>query len=275
MADTTSTVVTYLLPTLVHKAVEAFETVDNLRNTVMVYEMENGTLTVPSFGTYTPVAVSEGDMPGAGQNITISSATLTSTKYRVVDVMTDQAVNRALRAGNYDLIENYGRAAGRALAKKVDKLITALYSGFSTGSGSGSSTTMSISYLGLGVANLQNNQAPEPYTCVLNPLSTQYLLFDANYTAPAGTMAPGATPVSVVPTILGVPVISSSACIVSSSAAYGAIYGKEAIALGIENEPHIELERIQDTGYRLTASMEVAVVEVKDAAGYYFHVKAA
>jgi hypothetical protein len=276
MADTTSTTITTLLPSLVGPAVEAFEQESNLRDLVTVYRMDNGTLTVPTLGTFTPVAVSEGDLPGPGEAYTPGSATLTSAKYRVTTTLTDQAVNRALRAGNFDLVEAVGRAAGRALSVKIDKLIAALFSGFSTGSGSGSGSTMSYTYFGLGYSNLQSNAAPAPYAMVLHPLSMVYLMIDMKYTAPAMGRSDGEnkTPLYDL-NIAGVSCRTSPNLTVSSSAAYGAIFAKEAIALGIENEPHIELERIQDTGYLLTASVECGVIEVKDLGGYYFNVKAA
>ena len=275
MGDTNSTVIGELLPTLEGSASDAFEVASNLRNTVTIYQMDGATLKIPKLSTATVVSVSESEMPGSGEAWTPTSATLTSAKYRVHAIMSDQAVNRALRAGNFDLIENYGRAAGRALSVKVDKIITALYSGFDAGSGSGSTTTMSSVYFSLGLTSLMNNAAPEPYTLVMNPLQVQYLLTDLRYTAPAG--AHGTEGAAYAPaSVWGVPlVLTPNTAAISSSATYGAVYSKEALALGIENEMHIEVDRIQDTGYSLTASMEVAVIEVHGDGGYYFNVKAA
>jgi hypothetical protein len=277
MADTTATTIATLLPTLVGSASEAFEKATNLRDTVTVYAMDAATLAIPKLTTATVVSVSEGEMPGSGEAWTPTSATLTSAKYRCTTYPTDQAVNRALRAGKFDLIEGYGRAAGRALSVKIDKLITALYSGFDAGAGSGSGSTLTSSVFSIGLANLMNNAAPEPYSLVVNPLQIQYLLTDLRYTAPAGAVTTGDTQAAYLPgNIWGVTLrVTPNTVAISSSATYGAVYSKEAIGLGIENEMHIEVERRQDTGYCVTASMEVAVVEIRGDGGYYFNVKAA
>lgn len=276
MGDTTSTTIAALLPSLVGPAVEAFEQESNLRGSVTVYPMMNGTLTIPKLGTITAVAVGEGEPPGPGATHTPGSATLTSVKYRVVRDLTDQAVNRAMRAGNFDLIEREGRICGRALNVKLDKLITALFSGFSQGSGSGSGTTMAYSLFGLGFAQLQGDAAPAPYTLVMHPLQMHYLMQDLKYTAPAKgrSDAEDADPYFM-GYLGGVKLQATPNTIaIASSATHGAMISKEAIALGVESEIHMELERIQDTGYKLTASMEVAVVEVMDKGGYYYNVKA-
>ncbi|MFZ5426667.1 MAG: hypothetical protein ACOZEN_06810 [Thermodesulfobacteriota bacterium] len=277
MAETTSTTIANLLPTLIGSSSEAFEKASNLRDTVSVYQMDNSTLGIPKLTTATVVSVSEGEMPGSGEAWTPGTATLTSAKYRVHTLMTDQAVNRAMKAGKFDLIEAYGRAAGRALSVKVDKLITALYSGFDAGGGSGSGTTLTSAVYSLGLTTLLGNAAPEPYTLVCHPLQVQYLLTDLHYTAPAGAVSPQDQQAAYLPpNIWGTRlVVTPNTVAISSLATYAAIYSKEAIALGIETEPHIEVERVQDTGFRFTASMEVAVIEVRGDGGYYFHVKAA
>ena len=94
-----------------------------------------------------------------------TSKTITCTEHGIMTTLTDLGRNSAPR----NVAGDIGRLFGEAIAKKIDKDLTALFGGFSTTVGS-ASTTMSASLIFQAVAKLRANAVPgDNLNAVIHP----------------------------------------------------------------------------------------------------------
>ena len=84
-----------------------------------------------------------------------TSKTITCSEHGILTTLTDLARNSAPR----NVAADIGKLFGEAIAKKIDKDLTALFGGFSTTVGS-ASTVMSASLIFQAVAKLRANAVP-------------------------------------------------------------------------------------------------------------------
>lgn len=267
--NTTSTVISSLLPTLKAAALRAFSDTGPTKQLVANYEMLNGSLVLPNYGTVSVSALTEGAPIGSVQQLSLSSATLSAVKYGAKVFLTDEALDRASRSGNEDLIAEAGYELGQAIGVQVDTLLVSLFDGFSTAVGS-AGTELTVAEFGKAITALRTNNAPTPYAAVLHPKQA-YNLF-ADLKVPSTSAARSLEQVTARPFfegyVLGVPVYTSSNISVDASDdAKGAMFNRDAIAFGLEQDVRIETERELGTGWYVAATMRFAYVERKDLYG--------
>jgi hypothetical protein len=119
---------------------------------------------VPIYSAVSAAAVSEAsDLSNTA--IDPTSKTITCSEHGIMTTLTDLGRNAAPR----NVAADIGRLFGEAIAKKVDKDLTALFGGFSTTVGS-ASTTMSAALIFQAVAKLRANSVPgDNLNAVIHP----------------------------------------------------------------------------------------------------------
>ncbi len=267
--NTTSSTISPLLPTLKAAALASFMDTGPTRQLVANYDMTNGSLVLPNYGTLSVAALTEGVPIGSVQQMSIGSATLSAVKYGAKVFLTDEAIERALRSGNEDLIAEAGRELGMAIGAQVDTLLVALFDGFSNSVGL-AGTSLSVAEFGKAISTLRANNAPQPYYAVLHPHQAYDLFVDLK--VPSTSAARNLEQVTARPFFegycLGVPVYTSANLTVDGSGdAKGGMFNRDAIAFGIEKDISIEEEREIGTGWYVAATMRFAYVERKDTYG--------
>lgn len=123
------------------------------------------------------------DVTNAGYGVKNMASGAEATDANLTDIETTavsvEVLRNAIRAeitdlaahGNADaLMVNAGQAIGNAVALEFDTQACALIDDFATTVGT-DATGMSMSKLFAAVGNLEKNDAPRPYSCVLDPLS--------------------------------------------------------------------------------------------------------
>ena len=281
MADTNVAAINDLLPTIIAEAVPHFETTGNSKALVSNFTMTQGTLQIPTWDdTVSVYAMTEGVPMGTPQSMTTGNATITAAKYGAKVRITDEAVKRARNAGNYDLIQLSGKELGVKLGKKVNSLVTGLFSGFATGSGSGSGTTLTPALLLTAYTTVYRRGTLSKPFAILDPWHLHYLKLDALYRATYPVQPNAASAGEWMPdseVVNGVTCYTDNDLTIASSASYGAVLTKEALALGVEWSPadQIEVTRIEQTGWDVSATVSCGVIEVKDLGGFYLNYKSA
>lgn len=266
---TTASTISALLPTLKAQALLSFTDTGPTRQLVANYDMPNGQLVLPNYGTISVAALTEGVPIGTTQQLALTSSTLTAVKYGAKVFLSDEAVDRATKGGNEDLVAEAGRELGMSLGTQVDTLLTGLFDGFSTSKGS-AGTELTVAEFGKAIAALKYNQAPAPYAAVLHPYQA-YNLF-ADLKVPSTSAARNLEQVTARPFfegyVLGIPVYTSANIVVDGSDdAKGGMFNRDAIAFGVEQDIKIESERELGTGWYIAATMRFAYIERKDLYG--------
>lgn len=261
--ETTSTSLNDLLPSIVAEAMFVANERSIMRNLVRVYDipMNNGkTITVPRYPVQSAAAVNEGtDLTNTA--ISTDGATLTVSEVGILATVTDFA--RMTSASN--VIADVGRVIGEAVAKKMDKDLLGLFSGFSTDVG-GASTAMSAALVAKAVATLRANAVPgDELFCVLHP----YVAYDlkANLTNTfanpnAGIIQNEAMAQGYVGTLFGVPVFESANIDNTGTAGdyVGAVFHRQALGLAMLQDIRIETQR--DASLRADEVVATAVYGV-------------
>src|SRR5574343_673566 len=99
MANTDTTAINDLLPTVIGEAKDFYNKTGVSKNLVDNYVMTGGTLQIPKWDdTITVYSMTEGVPMGTPQSITTSNATITAAKYGAKTLITDEAIKRARAA---------------------------------------------------------------------------------------------------------------------------------------------------------------------------------
>ena len=166
MANTTSSTLSELYTEIVAEALFVASERSIMRPLVKNYAVTGGgkSVEVPIYSAVSAAAVSEAsDLSNTA--IDPTSKTITCSEHGLMTTLTDLARNSAPR----NVAGDIGRLFGEAIAKKVDKDLTALFGGFSTTVGS-ASTTMSASLIFQAVAKLRANSVPgDNLNAVIHP----------------------------------------------------------------------------------------------------------
>jgi len=137
-----------------------------MRPLVRNYAVTGGgkSVEVPIYSAVSAAAVSEAsDLSNTA--IDPTSKTITCSEHGIMTTLTDLGRNAAPR----NVAADIGRLFGEAIAKKIDKDLTALFGGFSTTVGS-ASTAMSASLIFQAVAKLRAAGVPgENLSAVIHP----------------------------------------------------------------------------------------------------------
>ncbi len=164
--ESTSSTLSELYTEIVAEALFVASERSIMRPLVRNYAVTGGgkSVEVPIYSAVSASAVSEAsDLSNTA--IDPTSKTITCSEHGIMTTLTDLGRNSAPR----NVAGDIGRLFGEAIAKKIDKDLTALFGGFSTTVGS-ASTTMSASLIFQAVAKLRANSVPgDNLNAVIHP----------------------------------------------------------------------------------------------------------
>ena len=272
--ESTSSTLSELYTEIVAEALFVASERSIMRPLVRNYAVTGGgkSVEVPIYSAVSASAVSEAsDLSNTA--IDPTSKTITCSEHGIMTTLTDLARNSAPR----NVAGDIGRLFGEAIAKKIDKDLTALFGGFSTTVGS-ASTTMSASLIFQAVAKLRANSVPgDNLNAVIHP----QVAFDlkSGLTNTFANPNPGvgneALRSGLVGQIAGVNIFETSNMTDSSSndpgttGDYkGAVFHPDALGLAMMQDLKIETQR--DASLRadeIVATAVYGVGELNDANG--------
>lgn len=133
MAGSTTTTLNDLLPSIVAEAMFVANERSIMRGLVKNYTLSAGqgkTVTVPVYPQISAAAITEGDLI-SNTEVSTSGATLTVATNAIRTMVTDLSV----AGSSSNVVADLGRLFGEAIARKIDKDLTALFASFSAGAG--------------------------------------------------------------------------------------------------------------------------------------------
>jgi N4-gp56 family major capsid protein len=269
--ETTSTSLNDLLPSIVAEAMFVASERSIMRGLVKNYTLPMGsgkTLTVPRYPLQTAADVNEGtDLTNT--SVSTDGAILTVKEVGIMTTVTDYA--RMTSASN--VIADVGRLFGEAIARKIDRDLTALFSGFSVGVGS-DSTAISAASVFQAVAKLRAQGVPgTDLFCVLHPEIAYDLKANLTNTfanPASGNLQNEAMQSGYVGMLAGVPIFETSNIANTGTAGdyVGGLFHRDALGLVTLQDIRIETER--DASLRadeVVATAYYAVGELYDGYG--------
>jgi len=269
--ESTTSSLNDLLPSIVAEALFVAQERSLMRGLVRNYTLPAGsgkTITVPIYPAQTAAAVNEAtDLTNTA--ISTSGAVLTVGEVGIMTTVTDLA--RVASASN--VIADVGNLFGTAVATKMDKDLTALFSGFSATVG-GTSTTLTAALVAQAIMKLRGQGIPMmDVAVVLNPdVAYDFVANLTNtFANPNGGVAQNeAMANGMVGRFMGVPVYITANVLNNGTAGdyVGAVFHRDA--LGIAMLQDIKLEAQRDASLRadeLVATAVYGVGELYDAYG--------
>jgi len=266
--ETTTTSLNDLIPSIIAEAMFVAQEASIMRNLVKNFSLpvQNGkTVTVPVYAAQTAAALTEGtDL--ANTEVTTGGAVLTVAEAGIMTTVTDMAV----RTSASNVVADIGRLFGQAIATKIDKDLTALFTGFSTGLGDGTAA-ITAARVFEAVAKLRAAGVPgADLFLVLNPLIAYDLKANITntYANPnANVVANEAMAMGFLGTLAGVPVYESANVAHTSGDSIGALFHKDALGLALMQDIQIETQR--DASLRATELVATAVYGVGELVDAY------
>ena len=266
--ESTSSTLSELYTEIVAEALFVASERSIMRPLVKNYAVTGGgkSVEVPIYSAVSAADVSEAsDLSNTA--IDPTSKTITCSEHGIMTTLTDLARNAAPR----NVAADIGKLFGEAIAKKIDKDLTALFGGFSTTVGS-ASTAMSAALIFQAVAKLRANSVPgDNLNAVIHP----QVAFDlkSGLTNTFANPNPGvgneALRSGLVGQIAGVNIFETSNMIDSSSndpgttGDYkGAVFHPEALGLAMMQDLKIETQR--DASLRADEIVATAVYGVSE-----------
>lgn len=198
----------------------------------------------PIFNVLTAEAVSEGTDYTTNQAVdTGNSVDVTVSEHIVRLMVTDLSEESA----TLDLARVRGIQIGKAIAERVDKDLTALFSGFDTSAGSDTGD-LTVSLFQQAVIELEKNNIPRPYYAVLHPKQWGDMISSLASYNTFGETGEEVIKTGRVGRLHGVEIFVSGnvpTAIINTNTCYsGAIFNPEAIAFAWKGKiPAIEVER--------------------------------
>ena len=272
--ESTSSTLSELYTEIVAEALFVASERSIMRPLVKNYAVTGGgkSVEVPIYSAVSAAAVSEGsDLSSTA--IDPTSKTITCSEHGIMTTLTDLGRNAAPR----NVAADIGKLFGEAIAKKIDKDLTALFGGFSTTVGS-ASTVMSASLIFQAVAKLRANSVPaENLAAVIHPnvafdLKSGLTNTFANPNAGVGNEILRS---ALVGSIAGVPIFETSNMTDSSGNDpattgdfKGAVFHPDALGLAMMQDLKIEVQR--DASLRadeIVATAVYGVGELNDTNG--------
>jgi N4-gp56 family major capsid protein len=163
---TTITTLSNLISPIVQEALFVASETSIMRGLVRNYAVpanSGKTLQIPIYPAQTAADVSEGvDLNNTA--ITTSEKTIPLKEIGIMTTLTDYARNTAVS----NVVADLGKLFGEAISKKIDRDLTALFSGFSTGFGA-AQDEVTVELLFKAYAQLKANAVPGPYYGVFHP----------------------------------------------------------------------------------------------------------
>ena len=277
MADeTTTSTLDDLISPLVAEALFVASERSIMRGLVRNYTMPKNSgkvLQVPIYPTVSAAAVAEAtDLSNTA--ISTSKVDLTVSEVGIMTTLTDFARD----VSESDVVRDLGKLFGEAIAKKIDKDLTALFGSFSGGVGS-ATTVMSAALIFQAVAKLRAAGVPgDDLACVVHPQVAFDLksgLTNTFANPNGGDLQNEAMRSGFVGQIAGVSVYETSNMTDSSSndpgttGDYkGALFHKDALGLAMMQDLKIETQRDASIrGTEIVATAVYGVGELHDSYG--------
>ena len=278
MAGSTTTTLNDLLPSIVAEAMFVASERSIMRGLVKNYTLASGqgkTVTVPIYPVQTAAAVTEGDEV-SNTAVSTDGATLTVSTVAIRTLLTDLA--RTSAASN--VVADLGKLFGEAIARKMDKDLTALFTGFSGGTGD-YTTQIAASSIFSQVAALRSAGVPQDgIVAVIHP-EVAYDLKAALTTGGAtgaftmgafSEVANAAMREGYVGRLAGIDVYETSniSYVTNAGDFPGAVFHRDALGLAMIGDITIETQRRASfLGDDIVASCYYGVGELYDGYGRY------
>lgn len=277
MAGSTTTTLNDLLPSIVAEAMFVANERSIMRGLVKNYSLAAGqgkTVTVPVYPQVSAAAITEGDLV-TNTAVSTSGATLTVATNAIRTMVSDLSV----AGSSSNVVADLGRLFGEAIARKIDKDLTALFAGFSAGKGD-YTTQLAAADIFESVAKLRGAGVdPSGIVCVIHPEIAydlkKALTTNGNvaFTAGAfGAVANEAMQAGYVGQLAGVPVFETSNIDYDTNAGDfpGAVFHREALGLAMIGDVQIETaRRIDYLSTEVVASCHYGVGELQDGLGRF------
>ena len=273
--ESTTSTLSELLPQIVAEALFVASERSIMRNLVRNYTLgpaQGKTVRVPIYPAQTAAAVNEGtDLTNTA--VDTSGATLTVSEVGIMTTVTDLA--RMSSASN--VVADVGRLFGEAIARKMDRDLTALFDGFSTVIGDGTGQ-ISAAKVFEAVAKLRSAGVPgTDLYCVLHPAIAYDLKANLTNTFAnpnAGLIQNEAMAAGYVGMLAGVPIFETSNIADTGTAGdfKGGLFHRDALGLAMMQDIKIETQR--DASLRadeLVATAVYGVGELYDGYGVELH----
>jgi N4-gp56 family major capsid protein len=274
MAVTNSTDLNDLLPSIVSEALYVASERSIMRNLVRNFTLQPGqgkTVTVPIYPKQTATALTEAT---ASNQVTVATdgATLTVSEVGLYATVSDLALN----ASSSNIVADFGRLFGEAIARKMDTDLMTNFRSFAT-SINNTTTTLSAALIFQAIAKLRSQGYDTSMDCsiVIHPNAAYDVLsaITNTFANPAGSYANEAMAAGFMGTIGGVPVYQSSLVPIAQAGGNaddftGAIFHRDAIGLAMMQDVRVETQRqAAARGFDIVGSAIYGHGELYDLAG--------
>ena len=235
-------------------------------------------ITVPKVGQMTAIGLTDGIDLSATEDIGMTTTSLTTSEVGLKVILTDKLV----RQENEDVFRIVGRQMGDAMARKADKDLLGLFSGFSTELGA-TTRDLELGNLAVCAGYPEANKFPMPVSIVAHPWSifqvmSSVTLGIAGGTAKGGAITPASFPADFSQerlkdfykfSINGIPVWQDGNITVDgNNDGQGAVFSKESLVF-VESVG-FNTERERDASLRATelvVTSDYGVFELDDLYG--------
>ena len=268
--ETTTTTLDDLISPIVQEAMfVASETsiMPGLVKTFQVPANAGKVLQVPIYGTQT-ISTDVGENTDlSNTEISTDKKDITLTEAGIMTTLTDMARNHSVS----NVVADLGKLFGEAIAKRHDRALTALFSGFSSSIGA-AQDEIEVKDLFEAFATLKANAVPGPYFGVFNPkaiYNVKKALTNTFVNPNAGILQNEAMREGFVGRIAGIDIFESSNVVEDSAGlAVNAVFSRDALGLAVAQNINIETQR--DASLRaeeIVASTRFGVSELHDSYG--------
>ena len=272
MANTTTTTLNDLIANVVQEALFVASERSVMRGLVRNYTVPKNTgltLQVPLYPAQTAEDLTEGtDMDGTAADDAISTnvATITLAEVGIMTTVSDLAINHSVS----NVIADLGKLFGEAVAVKIDKKLTALFSGFSTyafGSATDTQSTITAAAIFKAAATLRASAVPGPYFGVFHPQAIYNLKASLTNTFvnPNGgtSVVNQAMSEGFIGRITGVDIYETANVVQdSATSVVNGVFSRDALGLAIGQDIKITTQR--DESKRASEVICTAVLGVKE-----------
>ncbi len=274
----TTTTLNDLLPEIIQEAMFIANERSIMRGLVKNYTLAPGqgkNVNVPIYPQQTAVTVTEGNQVD-NTAVSTDTAQLTVSTAAIRTLLTDLARTTA----SSNVVADLGRLFGEAVARKMDKDITALFTGFAAGEGD-YSTAITPAAIFAAVAKLRSTGlSMDGMVAVVHPAIAYDLKAALTTAGNTPFVADGMSMVAnqamsegFVGRLAGIPVYeTSNMTVVGGNAGdyAGAVFHRDAIGIGMVGDINIETQRAASyMGDDIVCSAHYGVGKLVDAYGRY------